>query len=337
MSFELPPGLRAEDEGRHAVPKGAENLIYGDTLWVSVVDPKAGIHGVNHFHFTNKGFARYESLYVIDGVPQLYGNKFPLDTKPDAGPWSDGRLQYEVVDPFEHIRITFDGPAYAFDLDFKGRFAPFDYNDSLNGDPMVIACSFHEGHYEQAMSCTGSFEIRGGPAKGETRQIDCWSHRDHTWSDRFSKDPEWEIPEAHVPGHYWPSVQLPDRHINVFGFYFQNSLPVERRALGGFVSTAEGSKPILAAKAEIGPGEGPKIREASSFRYEFTMPDGEVIHVRSTAHHGTIKLWLRTENDLENRMDCYEAFVDFEVEETGEVGTGTAEYSIHPVWPRWKA
>lgn len=43
-----------------------------------------------------------------------------------------------------------------------------------------------------------------------------------------------------------------------------------------------------------------------------------------------------TPND-QNRRDCYEAFCDFEVEETGERGTGTAECSIMPVSPRWKA
>ena len=124
MPFELPKGLKPEDEFRHSPKKGAENLLYGDTLWVSVVDPEAGIHGVNHFHLTNKGFARFEALYVIDGVVQLYANKIPLDPKPDNGPWSDGRLEYEVVDPFEHIRISFDWKTFAFDLDFKGRFAP---------------------------------------------------------------------------------------------------------------------------------------------------------------------------------------------------------------------
>ena len=65
------------------------------------------------------------------------------------------------------------------------------------------------------------------------------------------------------------------------------------------------------------------------------MPDGEVIHVKSTKHHGTIKLWMRAVNDLENRHDCYEAFCDFEVEETGEQGTGTAEYSLYPPYPQW--
>ena len=79
------------------------------------------------------------------------------------------------------------------------------------------------------------------------------------------------------------------------------------------------------------------LREANRFRYTITMPDGEVIHVKSTKHHGTIKLWMRAVNDLENRHDCYEAFCDFEVEETGERGTGTAEYSLYPPYPQWLA
>jgi len=337
MPFELPKNLKPEDEFRHSPKKGAEDILYGDTLWVSVVDPEAKIHGVNHFHLTNNGFARFEALYVIDGVVQLYANKIPLDPKPDNGPWTDGRLKYEVVDPFEHIRISCDWRAFAFDLDFKPRFAAFDYDDSLpTGDPIRVAVKFHGGHYEQAMDCTGTFEIRGGPAKGETRQINCWSHRDHTWSDRFAVDPPWDTKENHVPGHFWPSIQLPDRHINIFGLYFQNDNPPEERAIGGFVSDKDGSRPLINAIAQIAPNDGTAaVRDADSFRYAFTMPDGDVIHIRSTKHHGTIKLWLRAENDLENRMDCYEAFVDWEVEETGEVGTGTAEYSVMPSWPQW--
>jgi hypothetical protein len=30
-------------------------------------------------------------------------------------------------------------------------------------------------------------------------------------------------------------------------------------------------------------------------------------------------------------MDCYEVL------ETGELGTGTSEYSVMAVWPQWKA
>ena len=338
MSYDPPQGLTADDEYRHPLVGGSnEDVLFGDTLWVSVVDPEAGIHGVNHFHLSNKGYARYESLYIIDGVPQYYGNKHPLDVTPDRGPWTDGRMKYEVVEPYNHIRISLDWEAYAFELDFKGRFAPFNYaNCQPSGDPMQTVDEFYGGHLEQAMDCTGRFEIRRGPAAGETRQIRCWSHRDHTWTSRFNEPQHWEVKENHVPGHFWPSVQLPDRHINIFGLYFQNQKPPTERSIGGFVSDKNGSRPLQNAVAEISPDDRtPAVRQAGSFRYAFTMPDGEVIHVRSTRHHGTIKLWLRAENDLENRMDCYEAFCDFEVEETGEVGTGTAEYSVMPVWPQW--
>ena len=141
MPFPLPPNLKPEDEFRHAPPKEApSSILYGDTLWVSVVDPEAKIHGVNHFALSNNGFGRFEALYVIDGVVQLYGNKFPLDPKPDHGPYTDGRLSYEVIDPFEHIRIQFDSVRYGFDLDFKGRFDPFDYHDGVRGDPLDGDC-----------------------------------------------------------------------------------------------------------------------------------------------------------------------------------------------------
>ena len=120
--------------------------MFGDSLWVSVVDPEAGIHGVNHLHLTNKGFARYEALYVIDGVLQQYGNKVPLPVEPDERA-VDGRAD-EVrggrsLQPHpHHARLG----RFSFDLDFKGRFAPFNYaNSSPSGDPMRSSTSTTAG------------------------------------------------------------------------------------------------------------------------------------------------------------------------------------------------
>lgn len=316
--------ITAEDEYRH--PQANIEGLWGDTIWVSVVDRPANIFGVIHFHLTNRGFGRFESLFVIDGVQQQYGNKYPLTREADRGPWSDGVLTYEVVKPLEEIRITFDSPRYAYDLTFKGRFPVFDYDDSVNGTP------FHEsmaegGHFEQGMHCTGSFEIRGGPCKGEVRQLDSWSHRDHSWSARFSAEPPWQPTQANMKGHYWPSIQLPDRHINIFG------TPDPSRRIGGFVSDAKGSRAVLGGSCEWLMSDNE--RDAVAFRYRLELPDNEIIHVRTGRKYGQIKLWIRGENDLENIMDCYEAFFDFEVEETGELGYGVAEYSVHPPWPKW--
>lgn len=324
--------VKVEDEFRHPARPADGGGLWGDTLWVSVVDRPANIFGIFHFHLTNKGYARYESLFIIDGVQQSYGNKYPLPEKVERGPWSDGRLRYEVVNPLEEIHISFDGPRYGCDLHFRGRFPVFDYEDSVRGNPLNRSnqCG---GHFEQGMHCTGSFEIRGGPCKGQTRRLDSWSHRDHTWSTRFAEEPPWEWLQAPVPWHFWPSIQLPDKHINVFGLYQPDPRAAGEIPFGGFCSTAAGSLPMRNATAQILMEDD--CRSAAAFRYELTMPDGKVIHVRTGRKYGQVKLWDRGENDLENRLDCYEPFFDFEVEETGEQGYGVAEYSTQPPWPRW--
>jgi len=333
--------INAQDEYRHAAPPEVSHGLWGDTLWISVVDRAANIFGIIHFHLTNRGWGRFESLFIIDGVQQLYGNKHPLAREADQGPWSDGVLTYTVVRPLEEIRVTFDGPRYGYDLLFRGRFPVFDYADSINGNPLAQV-HFYGGHFEQAMHCTGSFEIRGGPCKGQVRQIDSWSHRDHSWSTRFAEELPWQYGQANYAYHFWPSIQLPDRHINAFGIIDPDSpalgpppAPGEEKPtpVGGFVASAAGVQAIQASTAEILVGEDQ--RSAEAFRFAITMPDGQLIHARTARKYGQVKLWDRGDNDLENRLDCYEPFFDFEIEETGERGYGVAEYSIMPPWPRW--
>ncbi len=74
-----------------------------------------------------------------------------------------------------------------------------------------------------------------------------------------------------------------------------------------------------------------------SFRYAITLPDGDTIHVSSARKYAhTVNGLMRGENDAECRLDCYESFFDFEIEESGERGYGCAEYSIIPPMPRWR-
>lgn len=320
--------MRDEDEYRHPSPDPNEAGLWGDTLWVSVVDRDANIFGINHFHLTNKGFARFEALYVIDGVLQQYGNKQPLPVEPDRGPWTDGRLTYRVVKPQESIQITMDGPRFGFDLTFTGRFPVFDYFDHAN-NPFKAGMG---GHNEQGMLCTGEFEIRGGPKAGERRALRSYSHRDHSWSHRFAEEPEWEWTQPSRPGHFWPSFQNDRMHLNAFGTMTQ---PVDGPIYtgAGFISTAEGNGHLVAASGKVILADD--ARTAAAFRYEITLPDNQVIHIRTGRKYGQVKLWDRGENDLENRLDCYEPFFDMEIEETGEKGYGVCEYSIVPPSPRW--
>ncbi len=323
--------MKDEDEYRHPSPNPDPNELWGDTIWVSTVDREASVFGINHFHLTNKGYARFEALYVIDGVVQQYGNKVPFSPEPDKGPWSDGVLTYKVVKPQEQIQITMDGPRFGFDLTYTGRFPMFDYFDHVN-NPFKTSMG---GHNEQGMLCTGEFEIRGGPNKGSRRQLNSYSHRDHSWSHRFAEEPEWEWETVSYPGHFWPSFQSDSMHLNGIGSLTppRPGDPPRPTEGAGFVSNKDGTNHLKGAKGKVQLEDD--SRTAINFRYEITLPDGEVIHIRTGRKYGIVKLWDRAENDLENRLDCYEPFFDMEIEETGEQGYGVCEYSIRPPSPRW--
>lgn len=329
-----------DDEYLHPAPEGTEGL-WSDNLWFSFCDREADVFGINHIHVTNKGYARFSTCLVIDGIPMPWANKVPWDNIGKFDVLTDGGcMTYQVVKPQEEIRITADNEKYGFDVTYRGRFPVFDYNDCIGGNPLKSAGEYG-GHYEQGLQCTGEFEVRSGPRQGR-RQIDCFAHRDHSWTDRFRRPSPWEfdLPATRHQslGHYWPSIQTENMHLNAFGYMNPDHAAVipGRSLVGGFLSDKNGSRPIQGAKC-IECRLEDDGRSAMSFRYQFTLPDGEVIHVRTGRKYAqTVNGLMRGENDAECLLDCYEGFFDFEVEETGERGYGCAEYSINPPFPRWR-
>ncbi|HJP41778.1 MAG TPA: hypothetical protein QGF35_08760 [Dehalococcoidia bacterium] len=333
--------ITPDDEYLHIEGRQSEG-IWSDNLWFSICDREADVFGVNHIHATNKGYARFSTCLVIDGHPMPWANKAPLDVTGKFDKLTEGNLAYEVVKPLEQIRITFDGPKYGFNLLYTGRFPVFDYQDCRGGNPLDFAGEYG-GHYEQGLHCTGEFEVRAGPKQGR-RGIDCYAHRDHSWTDRFRVESPWEygpVSRDMSLGHFWPSIQTDKMHLNAFGLINRPNWdrlgprPNNAPPIGGFLSNKDGSRPINDAWAEIRLEDDG--RSAMSFLYEFTLPDGEVWHVKTGRKYAqTVNGLMRDENDAECRLDCYEAFFDFEVQETGERGYGCAEYAITPPSPRWR-
>ena len=329
------------DEYLHSAPEGTEGL-WSDNLWFSFVDREADIHGINHMHVTNKGYARFSTCLVIDGIPMPSANKVPYHDIGKFDQLSDGgHMIYEVVKPQEELRLQADNEKYGYDVTFTGRFPVFDYEDCIHGNPLKAA-GVYGGHYEQGLLCQGEFEVRAGPNQGR-REINCYSHRDHSWCDRFTHGSPWEVQKASTReqslGHFWPSIQTDNFHLNAFGLMGVNSfrnINPEQIPMGGFLSDKNGSRPIQDAKCLDCRLEDDG-RSAMSFRYQFTLPDGDIIHVKTGRKYAqSVNGLMRGENDAECLLDCYEGFFDFEVEETGERGYGVAEYSINPPFPRWR-
>lgn len=327
-----------EDEYLHEAPN-VEKGLWSDNFWLSICDREADVFGVNHVHASNnRGYARFGTMLVIDGIPMPWANKVSMSPQTRFDKLSEGQMTYTVVKPLAELRVTFDGPKYGFDLTYTGRFPVFDYRDCIGGNPLGGAM-YYGGHYEQGLHCRGEFEVRGGPRPGR-RKIDSFAHRDHSWTFRFSRETPWELPaltRQQSLGHFWPSVQLAGAHLNAFGWMnpdFEAPIAGSPR-VGGFLSDGKGSRPIRDCTCEVRLEDDG--RSAMSFRYRFTLPDGEVIHVRTGRKYAqTVNGLMRGENDAECTMDCHEGFFDFEVEETGERGYGCAEYSIMPPSPRWR-
>jgi hypothetical protein len=249
-----------------------------------------------------------------------------------------------VVEPFQRFRLTMDNPKFGFEIEYTARSPIFDYDDCAGGNPLWVlkpVAETHGGHFEQALTCRGSFEIRGGgPAAGTRRQIDALAHRDRTWSDRFATGFGWEGPDAKPDAalHFWLIFMFPERDVHGFGFFDPAAFGVEDRGNGrrGCVSTRAGNERVLdvtpvdwdgrATPFRTGPGPG---------LWRFATESGDVFHVRVTRHVGTVNLWMRAYNDLENMLNDYEDLVDLTIEETGEKGYGIVEYSVLPPRPHY--
>lgn len=339
-----PPRLGSEDEGLHAPPPEGEGRLFADTVWLSAIAPEAGIVGFTQHHISpNRGYGRYQCQLWIDGVRMVYVGKQVGGLEPGMTSWSDGRMRYDVVEPFERIRLTLDHTHFGFDFEYTARHVTFDYEDCVGGSPLAglqPVAGVHGGHYEQALDLRGTFEIRSGPAAGEVREIEAVAHRDHTWSDRFAGETPWAYPAGQAALHYWLVLQFPERNINVTGFFDLSVLGVEREIdrIGGFESSARGARPVLACRpAPLDGGLAQPAGDQGPRRFRIEFEDGEVIHVRATRLHGIAKLLMLGEDDAESRLNDYEAFVDLEIEETGERGNGVMEHSTWPPDPRWLA
>jgi|TARA_Y100000031_G_scaffold126006_1_gene142799 hypothetical protein len=97
------------------------------------------VFGINHIHATNKGYARWSTCLVIDGVPMPWANKAPLDHVGKFSVLTEGHMSCEVVKPFEQLRIQLDSKKYGYDLLWTARFPVFDYEDCPNSNPLKFA------------------------------------------------------------------------------------------------------------------------------------------------------------------------------------------------------
>jgi hypothetical protein len=222
--------LSATDDYTH--PVGAESN-WNESMYFQFHDPAARVGGFLRLaKRPNEGRGeRTVCLYLPDGSV-AFG--FARPTTDTSGAFHGGGLQVEVVEPFEHVRVKFEGtvnllPDPAALRDPKAALASSDvtnctvsldlwaaappYAETFDGDGE----SFAPNHYEQLTTVAGSLTL------GYTSiDLTGFGLRDHSWGPR-----SWQAP------YFYRWVHGSAQGLGFMAAYFGDPDGADRA--GGFV------------------------------------------------------------------------------------------------------
>jgi hypothetical protein len=222
--------LRPTDDGTHAV--GPESN-WNESMYVQFHYPSAGLGGFLRLaKRPNEGRGeRTACLYLPDGSV-AFGYCRPSVSA--GGAFEGAGLLIEVLEPFERVRLTFEGTVNllpdptalsdpksalastrvtqcAVALELRAAAPP--YAETFDGDGE----SFAPNHYEQLMAVSGVLTL------GEvSTDISGFGLRDHSWGPR-----SWQAP------HFYRWVHGSARGFGFMGAYFGAADGADRS--GGFV------------------------------------------------------------------------------------------------------
>ncbi len=204
--------LGPEDEYMHPGPEDTFN----ESMYFNTCDPEAGVGAfVRIGNRPNEGHAEVTTcVYLPDGRVAFM---FARPDIADNEQFDAGGASFEVVEPFEELRVTYSGkvvilneplemadPRKAFtnnpyepctvELTFRGA------SDPWGGEPVGVkerpGEEFAKGHYEQLTTSTGSISVGDDEYAIAGRGL-----RDHSWGPRT-----WQ-----APWYYrWLTVNMGD-------------------------------------------------------------------------------------------------------------------------------
>jgi len=193
--------VKPHDDGMHT-NTGEAN--FNESMYFNFYDRAARLGGfVRVGNRPNEGYAEVTvTVYQPDGTA-LFNYLRPEIT--DNTRFDAGGMRFEVIEPFRHLRVTYDGnavylarpldledPRQAFTsnphrplqltLDYYGLSPMYGGESNLDHADMVFA----KGHTEQHVQAVGSITV-----DGRTTELDGLGLRDHSWGPRSWQSPSY--------------------------------------------------------------------------------------------------------------------------------------------------
>jgi hypothetical protein len=177
---------------------------FNESMYFNVYDPSTGLGGF--FRLGNRANEGRGEMTICLYLPdRRVGFMFQRPEVRDNDAFDSAGMRFEVVEPFEHLRVEYDGkvvvlaqpldmaePRAAFtDNPYEQCRVRLDYgrvSDMFGGEPEEAherpGEEFARGHYEQLVRAVGRLTVDGA-----THEIDGYGLRDHSWGPRT-----WQAP-----------------------------------------------------------------------------------------------------------------------------------------------
>ncbi|MFX0133770.1 MAG: hypothetical protein ACFFDN_09005 [Candidatus Hodarchaeota archaeon] len=299
--------ISEDDEYKHDFGTFPEK--HNESWYFNFIDRKNNI-----FLFTRWSMEMFDkkstimAVLIVDGKPNAYLAQPTIEIMPDNWEY-DKKLKYYCIKPMDQWKVEFEDKKFKLDVTFDARFPVFNYlshEDPLEalekyGVEMLEVAA--QQHYEQGMKAKGTLILK---KTGETRNIDCLGHRDHSWGTR-----DWVT----IDRWNWISAQFDDKTINiarveVLGKILQT----------GFISTKDGNIHIKSVEVTTKTKEDGKTPVSSTF--VLTDEKGN----KTTVVSNTIQSIHLPLPSPRGKTEVFEQIVTFKCE--GNEGDGISEYLI---------
>lgn len=282
---------------------------HNESWYFNFIDGKNAVYLITRWSMEmHDKKSRIMLILLVDGKSYVYLNDIPLEEMPDN--WEfDSKVKYYCIEPMKQWKLTFEDKKFKLDVNYDALYPVFNFNSVI--DPIALLEKFGveildvaaQQHYEQAMQVTGTLTIK---KTGETRNINCHGHRDHSYGTR-----DW----IHIDGWNWAGGKCEDEYIsisrvNVLGKVFVN----------GFIATKNGN--IAVKNVEVSTRTKNDGKTPISSKFIVTDKNGKKRTLITNTIH-SLHLPLPSKEGL---TEIFEQIVSFKLD--NKKGDGISEYLI---------
>lgn len=292
------PTLMDSDELLH---RPDDRQKWRESYYFNWVDAENHISGFTTIGILpNEKKREFVLLLFIDNEIEVHYQEPPLESFVDDinKMLTDNILTYQLVKPFQTWKILYTSTKLELKLKWETRFPTFDFGKDSSA-------SWH-GHFEASGKVKGTIKFKDGTK----RSINGYGQRDKSWGYRdWHQFDKWYA--THIQFQNWSCG-------------FRKDYQGDRIDLSGSIATKSGNTPLARVEIET-TNENDEFQTPLTSTYYITDIKGNTYTVKSKRLGE--KTYLRFARDFqEGYTELFEQMVIMKSLDTGEIGTGMAEY-----------